>query len=146
MSADVNGPDCADGAAGVSAAAVTVSGLTVATVRQHGTVLQDLDLRVGAAEFVGLAGESGSGKTTLGLALLGYSPPGLWSAAGTAQVHETVMKVRRRECCAAFAARRSPTSLRIRARRSTPVCGSGQASARCSAPTASGAGATRTTG
>ena len=86
MSAAVNGPDGADGAA-----AVTVSGLTVATVRQPGTVLQDLDLRVGAAEFVGLAGESGSGKTTLGLALLGYSPPGLRPAAGTAEVHGTVM-------------------------------------------------------
>ena len=69
MSADVNGPDGTDGPGGPDgpdgadgpdgtdgpdgadgAAAVTVSGLTVATVRQHGTVLQDLDLRVGAAE------------------------------------------------------------------------------------------------
>jgi peptide/nickel transport system ATP-binding protein len=91
MSLGMNGPDGAYGCVGVSAAAVVVSGLTVATARQRGTVLQDLDLRVGAAEFVGLAGESGSGKTTLGLALLGYSPPGLRSAAGTAQVHGTVL-------------------------------------------------------
>ena len=75
----------------MTATAVAVSGLTVVTTRQPGAVLQDLDLQVGDAEFIGLAGETGSGKTTLGLALLGFSPTGLKRSAGTVDVRGTAM-------------------------------------------------------
>jgi peptide/nickel transport system ATP-binding protein len=49
-------------------------------------VIEDLSLELMRGEILGLVGESGSGKTTAGLALLGYTRPGIRRAAGTVTV------------------------------------------------------------
>src|SRR5262245_15675124 len=55
-----------------------VRGLTVELPTQQGWVrpVNEVSLRVGAGECLGLVGESGSGKTMLSLALMGLLPPG----------------------------------------------------------------------
>src|SRR5216684_5602582 len=55
-----------------------VRGLTVELPTPEGWVrpVNDMSLRIGAGESLGLVGESGSGKTMLALALMGLLPPG----------------------------------------------------------------------
>jgi len=55
-----------------------VQGLTVKLPTAEGWVrpVNDLSLRLGAGECLGLVGESGSGKTMLSLALMGLLPTG----------------------------------------------------------------------
>ena len=55
-----------------------VCGLTVELPTEQGWVrpVNDVSLRVGAGECLGLVGESGSGKTMLSLALMGLLPTG----------------------------------------------------------------------
>jgi len=55
-----------------------VRGLTVELPSAAGWVrpVNEVSLRAGAGESLGLVGESGSGKTMLSLALLGLLPPG----------------------------------------------------------------------
>ncbi len=57
---------------------LNVRGLTVElpTVRGWIRPVNDVSLRIGAGESLGLVGESGSGKTMLSLALMGLLPPG----------------------------------------------------------------------
>jgi oligopeptide/dipeptide ABC transporter ATP-binding protein len=52
--------------------------LSIAFETPHGraTVVDDVSIRVGAGEIVGLIGESGSGKTIVSLAVLGMLPRG----------------------------------------------------------------------
>ena len=49
-------------------------------------VIEDVSLELARGEILGLVGESGSGKTTAGLALLGYTRPGIRLAGGTVSV------------------------------------------------------------
>ena len=53
-------------------------GLTVELPTARGWVrpVNEVSLRIGAGESLGLVGESGSGKTMLSLALMGLLPPG----------------------------------------------------------------------
>jgi ABC-type glutathione transport system ATPase component len=53
-------------------------GLTVELPTPAGWVrpVNEVSLRIGAGESLGLVGESGSGKTMLGLALMGLLPTG----------------------------------------------------------------------
>src|SRR6202521_2026090 len=55
-----------------------VRGLTVELPTPTGWVrpVNEVSLRIGAGESLGLVGESGSGKTMLSLALMGLLPPG----------------------------------------------------------------------
>jgi peptide/nickel transport system ATP-binding protein len=55
-----------------------VRGLTVELPTRSGWVrpVNEVSLRIGAGESLGLVGESGSGKTMLSLALMGLLPPG----------------------------------------------------------------------
>ncbi len=55
-----------------------VRGLTVELPTPEGRIrpVNDVSLRIGAGEALGLVGESGSGKTMLALALMGLLPPG----------------------------------------------------------------------
>ncbi len=68
-----------------------VAGLRVAVVATGEPVLAGVDLEVAPGEIVGLAGETGSGKTTLGLALLGFTAPGLRVVGGAASVAGTTL-------------------------------------------------------
>src|SRR6202795_3520414 len=55
-----------------------VRGLTVDLPTARGWVrpVNEVALRIGAGESLGLVGESGSGKTMLALSLMGLLPPG----------------------------------------------------------------------
>ncbi|MDP9338621.1 MAG: ABC transporter ATP-binding protein [Acidobacteriota bacterium] len=57
---------------------LTVRGLTVDLPTARGWVrpVNEVALRIGAGESLGLVGESGSGKTMMALALMGLLPPG----------------------------------------------------------------------
>jgi oligopeptide/dipeptide ABC transporter ATP-binding protein len=63
-----------------------IEGLTVAyrdvARRRHVRVVDEVSLRVGRGEAVGLAGESGCGKSTTALAILDVLPRGLRRTAG----------------------------------------------------------------
>src|SRR5215467_7946605 len=60
------------------ASLLEVCGLTVELPTAAGWVrpVNDLSLRIGAGESLGLVGESGSGKTMMALTLMGLLPPG----------------------------------------------------------------------
>jgi oligopeptide/dipeptide ABC transporter ATP-binding protein len=62
----------------VMAPLLEVRGLTVELPTPAGWVrpVNEVSLRIGAGESLGLVGESGSGKTMLSLALMGLLPPG----------------------------------------------------------------------
>jgi peptide/nickel transport system ATP-binding protein len=64
-----------------------VRGLKVELPTAGGWVrpVNDVSLRIGAGESVGLVGESGSGKTMMALALMGLLPPGA-RVSGEAQI------------------------------------------------------------
>jgi len=66
-----------------------VRGLTVELPTASGWVrpVNDVSLRIGAGESLGLVGESGSGKTMLALALMGLLPPGA-RVSGEARLEE----------------------------------------------------------
>ncbi len=65
-----------------------VRGLRVELPTAAGWVrpVNDVSLRIGAGESVGLVGESGSGKTMMALALMGLLPPGA-KMGGQARIH-----------------------------------------------------------
>lgn len=67
-----------------------VRGLSVELPTAAGWVrpVNDVSLRIGAGESLGLVGESGSGKTMLALALMGLLPPGA-RVSGTASLEAT---------------------------------------------------------
>jgi peptide/nickel transport system ATP-binding protein len=60
-----------------AARGVSIRGLRVGLAGDGTPVLDGIDLDVAPGRLIGVVGESGSGKTTLGLALLGYTRPGL---------------------------------------------------------------------
>lgn len=64
---------------------LSIAGLSIIGDGRNGQVpiLQDVSLRVGRGEIIGLVGESGSGKSTLGLAALGYVRSGCRITAGS---------------------------------------------------------------
>jgi ABC-type glutathione transport system ATPase component len=57
---------------------LTVRNLTVELPTARGWIrpVNEVSLRIGAGESLGLVGESGSGKTMLALALMGLLPAG----------------------------------------------------------------------
>src|SRR5208282_154206 len=68
-----------------------VRGLSVELPTAAGWVrpVNDVSLRIGAGESLGLVGESGSGKTMMALALMGLLPPGARvSGEGRLEVNE----------------------------------------------------------
>jgi len=71
-----------------------VRGLTVELPTPEGWVrpVNDVSLRIGAGESLGLVGESGSGKTMLALALMGLLPPGA-KVSGEAWLENEVKEV-----------------------------------------------------
>lgn len=56
----------------MTANVLDISHLTLSI--EHKTILQDIDLTIGAGETVALIGESGSGKSTLAQCVLGLQP------------------------------------------------------------------------
>jgi peptide/nickel transport system ATP-binding protein len=56
--------------------AVEVRNLRIELVSSHKDIVDEIGIRIGAGEVLGLVGESGSGKTTVGMSLLGYCRPG----------------------------------------------------------------------
>jgi peptide/nickel transport system ATP-binding protein len=52
-------------------------------LRSGRPIVDDFNLAISGREIVGIVGESGSGKTTTGMALLGYTQPGMMISAGT---------------------------------------------------------------
>jgi peptide/nickel transport system ATP-binding protein len=71
------------------AAVIEVTGLRVELARSGDEIVDDVSLRVGRGEVLGLVGESGSGKTTVGLALLGHARGGTRIARGTIRIAGT---------------------------------------------------------
>src|SRR5260370_2285728 len=71
-----------------------VRGLTVELPTAAGWVrpVNEVSLRIGAGESVGLVGESGSGKTMLSLALMGLLPPGARVSGEASLATETSTK------------------------------------------------------
>jgi len=64
-----------------------IDGLTVELSRSRGdvcSIVDDVSLRIGAREIVGLIGESGSGKTVTAKSLIGLLPNRIKVAAGSA--------------------------------------------------------------
>src|ERR1700756_1344226 len=80
----------------ISTGLLEVRGLTVELPTAAGWVrpVNEVSLRIGAGESLGLVGESGSGKTMLSLALMGLLPEGArvsgeaWLQAGGVKVEE----------------------------------------------------------
>lgn len=65
---------------------LAVEGLTVEVELPSGdrvSVVDDVSLRIGAGEMVGLVGESGSGKTMTGLAIINLLPPAASVSSGS---------------------------------------------------------------
>jgi peptide/nickel transport system ATP-binding protein len=56
--------------------AVEVRNLRIELLSSHKDIVDEVGIRIGAGEVLGLVGESGSGKTTVGMSLLGYCRPG----------------------------------------------------------------------
>src|SRR5215831_2682996 len=58
---------------------LTVEGLTVRLTAfpEQSSILDDISLRVGAGEVLGVVGESGGGKSVLALSIMGLLPPAL---------------------------------------------------------------------
>lgn len=56
----------------MTANVLDISHLTLSI--EHKTILQDIDLTIGAGETAALIGESGSGKSTLAQCILGLQP------------------------------------------------------------------------
>src|SRR3954451_17793288 len=67
-------------------AAVTVSGLRVASLTHGVDIVTDVSFAVAKGEALGVVGESGCGKTTMAMALLGYAKPGTHIAEGRVQL------------------------------------------------------------
>jgi oligopeptide/dipeptide ABC transporter ATP-binding protein len=80
-----------------------VRGLTVELPTAAGWVrpVNEVSLRIGAGESLGLVGESGSGKTMLSLALMGLLPPGArvsgQASLAAAATPKNLMALRERE-------------------------------------------------
>src|SRR5712692_8488025 len=73
-----------------------VRGLTVELPTAGGWVrpVNDVSLRIGAGESLGLVGESGSGKTMLALAVMGLLPPGA-RVSGEAWLGEEAKEIKK---------------------------------------------------
>jgi peptide/nickel transport system ATP-binding protein len=79
------------GCSGDAAQFATLRGIRVTTAHPEETILGDVELKIRAGEFVGLAGETGSGKTTLGMLLLGYLRSGLLLREGSVKIGDREM-------------------------------------------------------
>ena len=66
----------ADTVVTASGPAVEIRDLRIELTGSHKDIVDEVGIRIGAGEVLGLVGESGSGKTTVGMALLGYCRPG----------------------------------------------------------------------
>lgn len=75
-----------DGSATSQRPAVVVDDLTVGVSATGDLILDGVSCVVARGEVLAVVGESGSGKSTLGLALLGYTRPGLAVLAGSIHV------------------------------------------------------------
>lgn len=64
-----------------------VSALRVEVRESSVTIADEISFELGVGEILGLVGESGSGKSTIGLALLGYTRPGLTITSGSVRVN-----------------------------------------------------------
>jgi peptide/nickel transport system ATP-binding protein len=69
---------------------LVVHGLRVQSTAGR-TIVEDISLRVGHGETLGIVGESGSGKTTTALAILGFARPGMTITRGTVTVQGRVV-------------------------------------------------------
>ena len=67
-------------------AAVTVSGLRVASLTHGVDIVTDVSFAVAKGEALGDGGRVGVGKTTMAMALLGYAEPGTRIADGRVQL------------------------------------------------------------
>lgn len=56
------------------------------------TAIEDVSLRVGRGEILGLVGESGAGKSTIGAAIIGLLQPPGYVAAGTLRLGDTDLR------------------------------------------------------
>jgi peptide/nickel transport system ATP-binding protein len=65
-----------DPATSTAAPVVEIRDLRIELTGSHKDIVDEVGIRIGAGEVLGLVGESGSGKTTVGMALLGYCRPG----------------------------------------------------------------------
>ena len=79
-------PLALDGGLGLNRG-VTVKGLSIALSFNGAPVVDGVDFELRPGEVLGVVGESGSGKTTAGLALLGYTRPGLRISEGSVFVN-----------------------------------------------------------
>ncbi len=69
--------------------AVEVRNLRIELVSSHKDIVDEIGIRIGAGEVLGLVGESGSGKTTVGMSLLGYCRPGGYVSGGAIVIDGT---------------------------------------------------------
>ncbi len=76
-------------AATTAPVAVEVRNLRIELVSSHKDIVDEIGIRIGAGEVLGLVGESGSGKTTVGMSLLGYCRPGGYVSGGAILIDGT---------------------------------------------------------
>jgi oligopeptide/dipeptide ABC transporter ATP-binding protein len=69
--------------------AVEIRNLRVELVSSRKDIVDEIGIRIGAGEVLGLVGESGSGKTTVGMSLLGYCRPGGFVSGGAILIDGT---------------------------------------------------------
>ncbi|MBV9798009.1 MAG: ABC transporter ATP-binding protein, partial [Solirubrobacterales bacterium] len=69
--------------------AVEVRNLRIELLSSHKDIVDEIGIRIGAGEVLGLVGESGSGKTTVGMSLLGYCRPGGYVSGGAILIDGT---------------------------------------------------------
>ena len=70
---------------------LTISSLRINVANTGADIVDEVTLRIGPGEVLGLVGESGSGKTTVGLAVLGHARKGVTIAGGEITIDESAM-------------------------------------------------------